>query len=1021
MKKTYVFLLVLLGCISHSFAQVTVKGKVVSKADNMPVPGAYIVLKGKTNSTITDFDGNFVLESKASKGIIEVSSLGYKNQETSFVGEQFLEISLAEDASNLDEVVLIGYGSAKKGDLTSSIGIASNVESIQSRPVAGYKEFLQGNIAGVTVSNQGGDPTSGADIKIRGVGSFNSESPLIVVDGFPYNGPDINPNDIASVSVLKDAAAAAIYGAQASAGVIVIETKKGKEGKPKLSVNYYTAINSATNLPTPLTAQQQADVYNIAADNAGVPRQSAHDATLNPYGQVNRTNWIDAIFRDAKVNNINVDLSGAGKSFNYFTSFAYRDREGVLEGTKSKSYNLRLKSTYNITEKLTVGENLYLSRDEAYGTNTDNPYSGTIINAIYMPSASPTRYQDGSFAGVVPEDLSDFAGAYGDTYNPLALLLRPTKTSPRTHVNVNAFLAYDIWDGLSFKSNYSFAYKHNQSKEFTPKVPELGRSSNQNSLSQSTYTANKWIWENQLSYKKSFGDHDVNATVVYSAQKEKGDSFSIIGYDFSSEEAYNQYIRNANDVRQPSNSPFEEGLTSAIARVMYSYANKYYLSASGREDTTSRLKGSNQSDFFPSVSAGWRISNENFFDVNAIDDFKIRASWGEIGNIRSISGYYAFDVPISAGNVVIGEDAKPDNIGRYVGRNGNADLKWETIESLDLGFDVSFLNHSLNLTFDYFEKTTKGMIIPGLSDLNQGISPASVNGGEVKNTGFEIAATYQNKIGALGYKVNANATSLKNKLENLDGYNAINQVTYNHGDNVRSVLRPYQTKVGGELYTPFLVPYVGIFQNQAEIDAYTKDGNLIQPNAKPGDFKFEDTNNDGKISDADRKYYKAYQPKLTYNFGLNLDYKGFDLGMIFQGVADVKAFNGYKYTTYNASLSGYNLDNRVLNAWTPENTNTNIPRLSTKDDNRNFGTTSSWYLEDASYLRVKNITLGYSFNKAVMDKLATGSSLRLYVSAENLFTLTDYSGLDPEVGGKGLDIAKYPVARTLSLGLLMSL
>ncbi|PKB44841.1 TonB-linked SusC/RagA family outer membrane protein [Cellulophaga sp. RHA19] len=1023
MKKIYFFLTLSLGCLSTMLAQVTVKGTVVSNNDGLPISGAAVTIKGKTTTgTATDFDGNFTLELKEENGVLVISSLGFASKEIAYSGNQTVSVGLDEATNSLEEVVLIGYGSTKKGDLTSAIGTAANVGTITSRPVGNYKEFLQGNIAGVTVLSSGGDPTSTASIKIRGIGSFNSESPLVVVDGMPYNGPEINPNDIASISVLKDAASAAIYGAQAASGVIVIETKKGKTGKPRLNINYYTGIKTASNLPTPLTAKQQSEVYNLAADNAGTPRQSAHDAAQNPYGQVNRTNWIDAIFRDATVNNLNIDLSGAGEKFNYYTSFAFRDREGVLEGTSSQNYSLRLKSDYNITDKITVGENIYFSRDEAYGTNTDNPYSGTIINAIYMPSASPTRYEDGSFAGVVPESLSQFAGAYGDVYNPLSLLLRPTKESPSTFINANVYFKYDLLDGLSFKSNYSYSYRDNKTKEFYPRVPELGRSNNQNSLTQSNSTVNKWIWDNQLSYNKSFGKHNLNATAIYSAQNTKGDYISLRGTGFSSEEPFNQYIQNAELLNKPSNNPYEEALTSAIGRLMYNYDNKYYISGSLRTDKSSRLALENQSDTFTSVSAGWRISNESFFNVDAINDLKFRASWGEIGNIKSVDGYYPFDVPIASSNVVMGENGNYFNtVGSYVKREANRDLRWETAESLDFGLDASLFNNSLNLTVDYFEKSTKGMIILGFTDANKGIDPSNTNGGQIKNTGLEVSATYTNTNGALNYSINANATSIKNKLENLNGYGSVGQTVFYHGDNVRGVLKPYQTRFGGALYTPYLIPQLGIFNTQAEIDAYTKDGNLIQPNARPGDFKFQDTNNDGKIGSEDRKYYDAYQPKVTYNLGANLDYKGFDFNVILQGVAGVKAFNGYKFTTYNAALSGYNLDNRVLDAWSPTNTDSDIPIISTKDDNKNFGTASSWYLEDASYLRIKNVTFGYTFSSKVMDNLSKGSSLRMYISGENLVTFTNYSGLDPEVGGKGLDIAKYPVAKTFTLGLLLSL
>ncbi|WFO17063.1 TonB-dependent receptor [Cellulophaga baltica 4] len=356
-----------------------------------------------------------------------------------------------------------------------------------------------------------------------------------------------------------------------------------------------------------------------------------------------------------------------------------------------------------------------------------------------------------------------------------------------------------------------------------------------------------------------------------------------------------------------------------------------------------------------------------------------------------------------------------------MGKQSNPNLKWEISESIDLGMDASLFNNSLNLIFDYFQKTTKGMILPGLEDLNQGTSAADVNGGEVQNSGFEIAANFSNAIGDVNFTINANASILDNELINLEGYNKSGINFIAHDDDVRQVLRPFRSEVGRSLYAMYLIPQVGIFQNQAEIDAHSKEGSLIQPNAVPGDFKFADSNNDGKIDDNDKIFYDSYQPDVTYNFGLNVNYKNFDINMLFQGVAGVDVFNGYKFTTYNASLTGYNLDNRVMDAWSPSNTDTSIPRISTKDDNKNFGTTSSYYLEDASYLRMKNVTLGYNLDASIMNTIAKGASLRIYVSAENIFTITKYSGLDPEVGGKGLDVAKYPLSRTITAGLSLSL
>ncbi len=1006
-----------IGCTSYSFAQVSVTGNVTSSADGMPIPNVTIVLKGQvTKGTSTDFDGNFSIQLNDEKGILIFSYLGYQSKEVSYSGNQTLKIALTEEANSLDEIVLIGYGSSKKGDLTSAISTVNNIKSLSSRPVSNFTDFLQGNVAGVTVTQQGGDPSSSANIVIRGYGSVNSESPLTIVDGVPYYGPAINPNDIASVSVLKDASAAAIYGAQASSGVIVIQTKKGTVGKPRVSIDVYSGLKNASNLPTPLNAAQQANVYNLAADNGGSTRQSAHDAAQNPWGQTTRTNWMDAIFRTAATHNVNANLSGASEHINYMSSFGYNKTEGVLLGTQSERYSFRIKSDFKLTDKITLGENLYFSNTEAVGTNTSSGYSGSILSALYMPSAAPVYDDENEFHGVVPYNLSQFAGAYGDVYNPAALLLRPTIKNPVTFINTNVFLEYKVLDGLKFKTNYAFSKTTENFKAFYPKRPELGRTSLENSLTQNNSVTNRWVWDNQLSYTKSFGRHNINLTAIYSAQFSDYEYTTQTGKGFSNEDPFNQYIANASEISSYGSSAYEDALTSAIGRAMYNYDGKYFISGSIRRDETSRLEKNNQSGVFPAASFAWKISKEDFFNSKFINDLKFRASWGQIGNIRPV-GHYSFDVPLGSQTLIIGEDGLQNDKGVYVGQQSNPNLEWETSESLDFGIDTQLFNNKLSLTLDYFQKTTKGMILAGLEDEHQGTSAADVNGGEVKNTGLEIAANYSNTIGDLKFSLNANASTLNSKLVNLKGYNnsGINYIA--HNDNVRSVLSPYRSVVGKELFSTFLVPYLGIFQSQDEIDNYTKDGKLIQPHAVAGDLKFKDTNNDGTINNDDKEFMDSYQPKLTYSFGLNFDYKGFDLGMIFQGVSGVKAFNGYKYVAYNASLQGYNLDSRILNAWSDTNTNATIPIISTTDNNHNFGTTSSWYLEDASYLRFKNITLGYTVPKHLINN----TNLRVYISAENLFTITNYSGIDPEIGGKGLDVAKYPVAKTISAGLSLKL
>lgn len=1025
MKKINLIIVICIFNLCGAMAQTKVKGNIVSKDDGFPIIGATIIPNENiSKGTTTDFDGNFELDLPVESGTIKITFIGYKELVVSYTGNQILNIVLEEEANSLEEVVLIGYGSSKKGDITTAISKIENVKSIASRPVNNTADFLQGRAPGVTVLSEGGDPNASAKIVIRGIGSLSSnETPLTIVDGVPYYGPAINPNDIASISILKDAAAASIYGAQAASGVIVIETKKGKLGKPQISFDHFTAFQTATNLPTPLNAQQQNDIYNLAADNGGTPRQDTFNSSVNPWGQTTRTNWIDEVFRTAPMYNANLNISGATDKFNYMTSFGYNKKEGVLIGNNFERYSFRVKTDVKLTDKITVGENVYFSRSAANGfAETAGNTQGVITNAMQFPSAAPVYDSNGNYSGTVPSDRPDllsFAGAYGDIYNPVALLLRPTTTNPTSYLKANTFLKYDLYEGLSFTTTYSYGLTNQNYKRFQPRIPEVGRTNTQNSLQQSNAVTNRWIWDNQLSYVKSFGNHNINATAIYSAQKTNYESFGAIGYDFDNESDYNQYLGNASNTShaaQLSSSVYKDALTSAIGRIMYNYKNKYFLTGSIRRDQSSRLAKKNQVGYFPSASAGWTISEEDFFKIKTINNLKIRASWGQIGNINSV-GYYSFDVPLGTSQVIINGNGDLNAQGIYLSQLSNPNLTWETSESYDLGLDVSLFKQKLALTMDYFNKTTKGMILPGLEDSHQGATASYVNAGKVENKGFEFAATYTDAIGKLNYSIGANASTLKNKLLNLDGYNNTGIDYVVHNDNYRDVLQPFRSEVGQQLFSNYLVPYLGIFQSQAEIDAYTKDGNLIQPNAVPGDFKFEDTNNDGKIDVNDKKNMGSYLPKITYNFNLNLDYKGFDFGLILQGVGKVNVFNASKYTFYNAGNGGYNLDNGVLNAWSPTNPNADIPRVSTSDSNNNFQTNSSWYLENGAYLRVKNVTLGYTFPENILH----GSSLRIYVSAENLFTFTSYSGLNPEVGGKGLDLAKYPVPRVISTGLSLKL
>ncbi len=454
MRKIGLLLAISLLCVNMALAQKKVTGVVI---DNMgsAVPGVTVSEKGSVGSmTITDILGVYEITVSSDTAVLIFEFLGMKSVELPVEGRDVLpDVVMQESLTGLDEVVVIGYGSSKKSNISTSISNVSGMEQINSRPISSASDFIQGNVPGVTVIQQGGDPTSSPEVVIRGIGSINNESPLWVVDGVACDNPSLlNPNDIESISILKDAAAAAIYGAQASSGVIVVTTKNAKAGKQNVTFNLIYGVKSASNLPTPLNAKQQSEAYNIATDNSGVARLPAHDASKNPWGTTTRTNWVDEIFRSAKFLNANLSISGGNDKGNYFTSFGYKDIEGVLLGTNSKLYTARLKSAYNITDKITIGENFMLAHNNAVGANTSSSYSGVIMNAIWMPSAAPVYEADGStFHGVAPIG-SKFAGSYGDVYNPVALLLRPTTNAPQTSLNGNGYVTYKPIRGLTLKS-----------------------------------------------------------------------------------------------------------------------------------------------------------------------------------------------------------------------------------------------------------------------------------------------------------------------------------------------------------------------------------------------------------------------------------------------------------------------------------------------------------------------------------------------------------------------------------------
>ena len=985
-----------------------ISGKVTDQS-GAPLPGVTVVVKGTTIGITTDSDGQFTLAPPADAKTIVFSFIGLQSQEVDIQGKSTLNITLKQETIGLEEVVAIGYGTTKKQDLSAAVAVIQNMDKLKESPVLSVAGMIQGLVPGVTVVNQGGQPGAGPSVTIRGTGS-KTESVLYVVDGVP-DAP-FNPSDVESVTVLKDAASAAIYGAHAgAAGVILITTRQSKAGRPSVEYSGFYGVKDAWKLPHSLNASDEAKVSNLAYTNAGSTPLSGWDITKNPYAQVTRTNWMNEIFRTAAVQRHNVSVNGGTEKLTTLFQARYEKEDGTLINTYSKNISLRFNSTYKINKYIKIKEELFINNNDNRGTDTQSGYTGTILSAIYMPSSATPYYANGKFGGVGPVD-SPYLGIHGDVVNPVASLLRNQAFVRNSDMlSTSQLNVTDVIKGLEFTSRFSYRANSQFYKNFQYLRPEPGKPNNRNGLDYSTYRDYHWVWENTLNYSRVFDKHNLGVMVSTTSKEDGGRNFGLTARDFNREDLWAQYLVNAQTFKddRPYDGQYEDRNLSYVGRVSYSYADRYFATASYRRDIAGRLAVNNRSKDYPGVTGAWKISSEPWFNLPMLNLMKLRASWGKIGNLGSIGRYYGYPT-LSGDNTYQVGNAAPYTSAAYVSSAYNANLSWETSQQTDFGIDLLLLGKKLSITADYFDKKTFDLIKQQDTKWTNtyGVSAPLINEGEISNKGFEFAANYSDKAGEFEYNVGLNFATLKNEVTYIDQ----NPTSYwAHGDAWRGILSPFRSVVGQPYYSYWLIKSDGIFQTDAEVTAHAKDGTKIQPNAKAGDLRFIDENKDGKISDADRVYMGNAFPKLTYGFTANVNWKNWDLSVFFQGVSGVKLFNAFKESTLNGAEQGYNRWDKILDAWSPTNTGSNIPQIRANDPNKNFGTISDWYLESGDYLRLKNLLVGYTFAKVPWD-----GSLRLFFSGENLLTFTKYSGMDPEVGGVGLDGGQYPVSRTISFG-----
>ena len=989
--------------------------------ENGPLQNVSVSIRGTSTGTQTDAKGNFRLESAEKEITVIVSSVGYQTRELVLKAGSPNFIRLEHADLQMDKVVVVGYGSQKRAIVSGAVAEVQ-LDKLSSRSVNTIGDVLQGKAPGVIVTQEGGDPTSTPSIYIRGLGGINGESALYVVDGSIVTGtPILNPNEIESISVLKDATAA-IYGARASGGVILITTKRGKKDESTVSLDIKYGDQSAWRKLQPLNAKQFADAINQADENAipQAPLQNAFNASIYPAGQITRTNWMNDIFQHGAIQDYTAGVSGGNEKGNYYMGFGYRRQEGILLNTYSQRFTFRMNSDRMVKSWLKIGENVSYSSTNGNGANTTDAYGGDILNAIFYPPNVAPYDSTGAYAGLPAQ----YAGSYGDVINPVADLKRRQVNNPVGTLTLNPYAEITLLPGLVYRSNFSYTSTNTYYKAFQVKVLEIGKISDFNTLTQNPSTASDLLAEQTLSYTKNFGGgHHLSALAGYTYQDYKIDYLSVVVQGFNDESSQYQYVQNGSNILTGGNNTLsgetEQALISEIGRINYDYKGKYLLSLVGRRDGSSLVPSQNRYKDYGSVSGGWVLSKESFLQPAAwLTNLKLRASYGILGNLGSL--------PVTAVNAPLAQtinyagSAATETTGYAATLLANPSLDWASSKQVDVGLDVAVFKNRLSLVADYFVKNTEGMLLQVATPPTTGVSGGQwQNGGDDRDRGMELGLTYNGPAhSAFQYSVNANISSVRDKLISLPGGQT--NLPTNGYVNVRTILDPLYIHTGAPLYSYYVIKTDGIFQNQQQINNYVgKNGQLIQPNARPGDLKFVDANGDGTIDNNDRVVESGAFPKFTYGFSFNASYKNFDLNIFAQGVYGNKLFNSLKYLVLNASTGqNYNMLSSVTNAWSPTNTHSNIPILSASDNNGNFGNTSDWYLESGSYLRIKNITLGYTLPGSMSRRLGLGS-LRVYATSNNFLTFTKYSGFDPEVGMNqyGVDMGRYPQARSFMAGL----
>ncbi|MEM8765256.1 MAG: TonB-dependent receptor [Bacteroidota bacterium] len=988
----------------------------IKTTDGTPFPGVNIIAKGTSVGVISDFDGNYEINVPASANVLIFSYVGYISQEIGLSDSDTVDIVLQEGATNLDEVVIVGYGTARKSDLTGSV-VSVKTEELNLGVVPSVETALSGRAAGVQVTQLSGEPGAGAVVRIRGTNSISGNNePLFVIDGVPLiNGGlnALNPDDIASLEVLKDASSTAIYGSRGANGVILVTTKSGALGKPKLTFSTYAGFQTLANKIELTNARQWAELENENFEFLGVPDRFDLDSVQSAVG--NGTDWQEALFRTATVRNYQVNLSGGTENSNYFLSANHFDQEGIVRESKFQRNSIRANISGTIADKLTIGTNLNLTRSETDGVLLGTGGQSVVQLALRANPLIPVREEDGSFSEGIFLDSDD------QNFNPIATLQDETREQRENRFVGDFYVDYELFQGLNFRSSFGVDFQDIKNSMFLPASTPLaqGRSTAMVTQASNFY----WVSNNILTFNKDFGEkHSFNVTAGFTAERSKAELLSARGTDFPTD------VLGFNNlgIAEPSTQTIGSGLTefslvSVLGRVNYIYDDRYLFTLTARNDGSSRFPENNKYSFFPSAAIGWNVSNESFMEnVDFISQLKFRASYGRSGE-QGIAPYQSFAtlspfvVPRGSGGP--GEDA----LGFSVDSFANEDLKWETTDQLDLGLDLGLFNNRLRITFDYYEKTTKDLLLERPLPLTTGVGTALSNVGSLENKGFEFEIDAVITNGDFRWNATLNLAKNENTVLDLNLGEDTEFLQPNNGvfqGNTQA--NPTVLIEGQPIGIFFGYQTDGVYQSQEEID---NSGLEVGPQGTdlfhPGALRIVDINGDGLITPDDRTVIGNAIPDFYGGLINNFAYKNFDLTVLSQwSVGNDIYWIGRAYNT-DPGLGDNFLRSYYDNRWSPSNPTGTEPRSGY--NSRVFPDTD-YRIEDGSYFRIKNITLGYTI------PWKFDSKLRIYGSVDNVITFTNYPGYNPDVSSfqrnslaQGVDSGAFPLATTVTLGLNFNL